>query len=71
MMTAIFADNIFKCFVVNENLCILIWISMKFVPMGSLDNIPTSIGSHKGLVPIRQPAIICTDDGLVYWCIYA
>ena len=28
------------------------------------------IGSDDGLVPIRWQAIICTNDGLVYWRIY-
>ena len=29
------------------------------------------IGSDNGLVPNRQQAIIWTNDGLVYWGIYA
>ena len=33
-----FADNIFKCIFVNEKFCISIQISMKFAPMGPIDN---------------------------------
>ena len=35
-----FADNPFKCIFVNENEWILINISLKFVPKGSITNIP-------------------------------
>ena len=31
----------------------------------------TSSGREYGLVPNRWQAIVCTNDGLVYWCIYA
>ena len=31
----------------------------------------SSIGSDNGLAPVRQQAIIWTNDGLVYRCIYA
>ena len=33
-----FADDIFKCIILNEKFCILIRISLKFVPMGPIDN---------------------------------
>ena len=33
-----FADNIFKCIFMNEKFCILIRISLKFVPKGLIDN---------------------------------
>ena len=35
-----FADNIFKCIFLNENIRISIKISLKFVPKGSINNIP-------------------------------
>ena len=35
-----FPDDIFKCIFLNENLRILIKISLKFVPKGPIDNIP-------------------------------
>ena len=33
-----FADDNFKCIFVNEKFCILIEISLKFVPKGPIDN---------------------------------
>ena len=33
-----FADNIFRCFFVNEMICILIKISLTFVPKAPIDN---------------------------------
>ena len=36
-MAAILADNIFKCIFLNEKFCILIKISLKFVPKGPID----------------------------------
>ena len=35
-----FADGIFRCIFLNEKLCILIQISLKIVPKGSVDNNP-------------------------------
>ena len=35
-----FPDNIFKCIFLNENLCILMEILLKFVPRGPINNIP-------------------------------
>ena len=37
-MAAILADNIFKRIFFNEKFCILIEISLKFVPKGPIDN---------------------------------
>ena len=37
-MAAILADDIFKCIFLNENFCILIRTSLKFVPMGPISN---------------------------------
>ena len=37
-MAAILADDIFKCIFMNENVRILIQISLKFVPKGPIDN---------------------------------
>ena len=47
-----FADNIFWCTFVNENFCILIEVSRKFVPKGPIDNIPA-------LVKIMAWHLIC------------
>ena len=38
-----FADDIFKCIFLTENVIISITISLKFVPMGSINNIPTLV----------------------------
>ena len=37
-MAATLADDIFRCIFVNENVCILIKISLKFVPYGPIDD---------------------------------
>ena len=42
-MTAILADNIFKCISLNEKFYILIKISLKFVPKGPIDYNPASV----------------------------
>ena len=62
-----FPDDNFKCIVINENACISFKISLKFVPNQQY----SSIGSDNGLAPSRRQAIIWTNDGLVYWHIYA
>ena len=38
-----FPDNIFKCISLNESVSILIKISLKFVPTGKINNIPTLV----------------------------
>ena len=38
-----FADNILKCIFLNENVWIPSEISLKFVPKGPIDNIPTFV----------------------------
>ena len=38
-----FADDIFKCIFLNENIWISIKISMKFVPKGPINNIPALV----------------------------
>ena len=42
-MAAILADDIFKCIFFNEKFCILIKISVKFVPKGPIDNNPALV----------------------------
>ena len=37
-MAATFADDIFRCIFLNENVSIMIKISLKFVPKGPIDN---------------------------------
>ena len=38
-----FADDIFRCIFMNEKICILIKISLKFVPKGPIDNNPALV----------------------------
>ena len=51
--------TIFKCFFLNENCCILIEISLKFVPNGPIDNKPALVqvmAWHRiGLKPLYEP----------------
>ena len=54
-----FADDIFKCVFLNENVSIPIKISLKFVPNHSMDNIPALVeiiaGRQTGDTPLSQP----------------
>ena len=61
-----FDNDICKCFILNENIWILIQISMKFVPSGQTNNIPDN-----SLAPTRLQAIIWTNDGylIMYICV--
>ena len=59
-MAANFADDMFKCIFLNENVWIWIIISLKFVPKGPINNIP-----------IRRQANVWTNDDFVCWRIYA
>ena len=56
-----FADNIFKCIFMNEKFCILIEISMKFVPKGPIDNnsalIQVMAWSRTGDKPLSEPML--------------
>ena len=58
-----FAEDIFKCIFVNENLWIPIKISPKFVPKGPINNISALVQTANGLAPTRRQAIIWTNDG--------
>ena len=54
-----FADNIFKCIFLNENVRIPIIISLKFVPEGHINNIPAlaqiMAGRRPGDKPFSEP----------------
>ena len=69
-MTAILADDIFKCIFLNDNDIIPIQISLKFVSMNWFDK-KTSIGSGNGLVPKRRQAITWSNIDQVYCRVYA
>ena len=65
-----FADNVFKCISLNENLRNVIQVSLKFVRKIRNRNKPVLV-QISGLAPIRRQCIIWTNDGLVHWRIYA
>ena len=46
-----FADDIFKCIFLNENVWISIKISLKFVPKGPINDIPTLVQ----IMALRRP----------------
>ena len=64
-----FTDGILKYIFLNETLCNLIQLSLKFVHRSSINNEPplVEIMWDNGLVPSRWHAIVLTFDGLVYW----
>ena len=57
-----FADDIFKCISVNENVCILIKISLKFVPKGPINNIQALVQvmawRRSGDKPLSEPMMV-------------
>ena len=65
-----FADDIFRCIFVKEKFCIMIKISLKFVPKGPVGN-NLSNGLDNGLAPNMRQAIIWTNADPVHWRIYA
>ena len=61
-----FADNLFICIFVNEKFCILITISLKFVPKGPIDNIPAlvqiMVWRRIGGKPLSEPMLTISTD---------
>ena len=57
-----FADDIFKCIFLNENVWIPIKISLKFVPKGPIDNIPAlvqiMVWRRPGDKPLSEPMMV-------------
>ena len=57
-----FADDIFKCIFLNENVWILIKISLKFVPKGLINNIPALVQilawRRPGDKPLSEPMMV-------------
>ena len=57
-----FADDIFKCIFLNENIWISIKISLKFVPKGPINNIPAldqiMAWRRLGDKPLSQPMMV-------------
>ena len=56
------ADDIFKRIFLNKNVRILIWISLKFVPMGPINNIPALVQimawRRPGDKPLSEPIMV-------------
>ena len=61
-----FADGIFRCIFVNEKFCILIKISMKFVPKGPIDNnsalVKIKAWCEMGDKPLSEPMLTRFTD---------
>ena len=57
-----FPDDIFKCIFLNENIQILIEISLKFVPKGPINNIPALVQimawRRPGDKPLSEPVMV-------------
>ena len=57
-----FRNDIFKCIFLNENVWISIYISLKFVPSGWVDDIPALVGimawCWKGDKPLSEPVTV-------------
>ena len=50
-----FPDAIFKCIFLNRNIRILIIISLKFVPQGSINNTPALVQTMAWRQPVDKP----------------
>ena len=65
-MTAILADDKFKCMFAKENDRIPIEISLKFVPMGPIDNnrvlVQLTVWRRKGDKPLSEPMLTQFSD---------
>ena len=65
-----FADDVFKCNFLNENVWIPIIISLKFVPKGPINNIPALIQimawRQTGDKPLSEPMMAQFNDA--YMC---
>ena len=64
-----FADDIFKCIFLNENVWIPIKISLKFVPKGQINNIPTLVQEWLGADQATSHYL--NQWWFIYWRIYA
>ena len=65
-MTAISADDIFKCIFMNEKVCISSRISIKFVPEGPINYKPASVQvmawRQTGVKPLPEPMLTLFID---------
>ena len=61
------ADEILKCFFINEKYHIFIQISLRFIPKGPINNMPSMVQ----IMPWRHSDDNqLSDDSVVYWYIY-
>ena len=74
-MAASLADDNFKCIFLNENVWIVIQISLKFVPKDPIDNKPALVQKKRQAItwsnahPVHQCHMVMWY--WVHWCIYA
>ena len=71
-----FADDIFKCVFLNENVLISVKLSLKFIPMGPVNNIPSLVQMmawcRLGVKPLSEammislPRLQCVNVGPVH-----
>ena len=65
-----FADNVFKCIVLNENVWISLKISLKFVPKGLINNLPSLVQimawRRPGGKPLSEPRM---ESLLMHICV--
>ena len=65
-----FADNIFRSIFINEKFCILIKISLKFVPKGPIGNNPALVKMmawrRKGNKPSSEPMLNGLTDAYMW-----
>ena len=65
-MATILPDDIFKCIFLNEKVCIVIQISLKFVPRGPIDNNPALVQimawRRIGDKPLSEPMLTWFTD---------
>ena len=65
-----FADNIFKCIFLNENVRISLKISLGFVRKVWINNIPALVQIMAWCLPGDMTSHYLDQWWLVYWCIY-
>ena len=66
-----FTDDIFKYISLNENFQILNKISLKYVPLGLIDNMTALVQIMAFWALNRWQAVIWNNVGMFSWCIYA
>ena len=69
-MNAIWLDDIFKCIFLNKSVFIFIKISLKFVPRGPIDKIPTLVQimawRRTGDKPLSEPMMAFVVDAYMH-----